>query len=272
MTMAAGDSGIFRAYAKGRHGQIHYRRAGGEGARRPLLLLHSTPGSGYLYDRFLAEMGRDRSVIAPDFPGFGMSDPTPEAPGISGYAAAILDLEAALGLGLCDVMGYHAGGVVAVDMARQQPHVVRKIILISAPVFTEQERGELNTRFSVRPPDERAKAMEKSWPAFKTDFWKMGPDQMRTWNIFLDGQKNPETASWGLRAAINYDLAGVLPTIPHPILVLNPADDLAKYTPRAAPLLKNGRIHDLPDWTHGMLDAKTAELASLVRGFLDASF
>ena len=72
-----------------------------------------------------------------------------------------------------------------------------------------------------------------------------------------------------MRAAINYDLATTLQSIPQPILVLNPKDDLAAYTPRAAPLLKTGRIHDLPEWTHGMLDAKTAEIAALVRGFLD---
>ena len=270
MSVSKDVSLVRRAYAPGPHGQIHYRRSGPEGTRSPLLLLHSSPGSGYLFDVFLAEMGRDRTVIAPDFPGFGMSDAPSEAPGIDGYARAMLELETTLGLGMFDVMGYHAGGVVAAEMARQQTNVVRKIVMISAPVFTDQERIDLNARFSVRPPDERAKAMEKSWPIFKTDFWRMGPDPLRTWNIFLDNQKNPEVSSWGLRAAINYDLASTLQAIPQPILVLNPKDDLAAYTPRAAPLLKNGRIHDLPEWTHGMLDAKTAEIAALVRGFLDS--
>jgi pimeloyl-ACP methyl ester carboxylesterase len=269
MSLTKGASHIRRAYAPGPHGQIHYRRSGPEGTRSPLLLLHSSPGTSYLYDAFLAEMGHDRTVIAPDFPGFGMSDAPTEAPGIEGYARAMLELETALGLGVFDVMGYHAGGVVAVEMARQEPKAVRKIVMISAPVFTDQERADLNKRFSVRPPDERAKAMEKSWPIFKTDFWRMGPDEIRTWNIYLDNQKNPEISSWGLRAAINYDLAATLPEIPQPILVLNPKDDLSAYTPRAAPLLKNGRIHDLPEWTHGMLDAKTAEIAVLVRDFLD---
>jgi pimeloyl-ACP methyl ester carboxylesterase len=260
---------VRRAYADGPYGQIHYRRSGPEGVRSPLLLLHSTPGSSYIYDAFLEEMGRDRTVIAPDFPGFGMSDAPASPPGIEGYAHAVLDLETKLGLGVFDVMGYHAGGMVAVEMARKQPDAVRKIVMISAPMFTEEERGNLNARFSVRPPNERAKAMEKSWPIFKTDFWRMGPDPLRTWNIYLDNQKNPEITSWGLRGAINYDLEAVLKATPQPILVLNPKDDMAAYTPRAATALKNGRIHDLPDWTHGMLDAKTAEVAALVRGFLD---
>lgn len=258
-----------RAYASGPGGQIHYRIAGPEGTRSPLLLLHSAPGSSYLYENFLAEMGRDRTVIAPDLPGFGMSDAPKSAPGITGYADALRELEATLGLGVIDVMGYHAGGEIAVELARQQPHVVRKIVMIGAPVFTAAERQEFGAKFAVHGPADRAASMPKGWALFKTDFWKMGPDEVRTWNIFMDNQKNPETTAWGLRAAIEYDLENTLKEVAHPILVLNPKDDLAPYTPRAAALMKNGRIHDLPDFTHGMLDAKTAEIASIVRAFLD---
>jgi pimeloyl-ACP methyl ester carboxylesterase len=269
MNLNAGASQVRRAYGPGPDGQLHYRRSGPEGTRSPLLLLHPCPGSGYLFDAFMAEMGRDRTVIAPDFPGFGMSDAPPSAPGIEGYAGAILKLETDLGLGVFDIMGYHAGGVVAVEMAKQQPNSVRKVVMISAPVFNAEERNAFNARFSVHGPDDRARAMEKGWPIFKNDFWKMGPDASRTWNIYLDGQKNPEASSWGLRAAINYDLAAALSSIAQPVLLLNPKDDLANFTPRAAPLLKNGRMHDLPEWTHGMLDAKTAEIAAIVRDFLD---
>jgi pimeloyl-ACP methyl ester carboxylesterase len=267
--MSSAGSPVRRAYAPGPHGQIHYRRSGPAGVRSPLLLLHSCPGSSYLFDAFLAEMGRDRTVIAPDFPGFGMSDPPDAAPGIAGYAHAMLELETALGLGVFDVMGYHAGGVVAVEMARQQPKAVRKIVMIGAPVFNAEERAAFNARFSVHDADARAAAMNKGWPLFKTEFWKMGTDVVRTWNIYLDAQKNPDVAAWGLRAAISYDLAEALGHVSQPVLVLNPKDDLTAHTPRASALLKDGRVHDLPDYTHGMLDAKTAEIAAIVRGFLD---
>jgi len=51
--------------------------------------------------------------------------------------------------------------------------------------------------------------------------------------------------------------------------VLNPDDDLAANTPRAAPLLRDGRVLDLPAFTHGFLDTHTAEAARLVRELLD---
>ena len=54
-----------------------------------------------------------------------------------------------------------------------------------------------------------------------------------------------------------------------PILVLNPNDDLVRFTPRIAPYLKNGRVVDLPQWGHGFFDLHTAEAAQIIRPFLD---
>jgi len=260
---------VRRAYANGPNGQMHYRRSGPDGARSPLLLLHPFPGTSALFDSFMAEMGRDRTVIAPDFPGFGMSDAPAAAPGIEGYARAVLALETALALGVFDIMGYHGGGAVALEMARQSPSSVRKIVTIGAPIMPAEERADFSARFTALGPDARAEGFAANWPFFKTEFWKMGPDPVQAWNIYLEAQKNPEVTSWGIRATIAYDFAAALAAVSQPVLVLNPNDDLAEMTPRAAASLKNGSIHNLPEWTHGMLDAKTAEVAAIVRGFLD---
>ena len=63
-----------RAYAPSDRGLIHYRYAGPESGRSPLMLLHPFPSSSEVYETFMLEMGRDRTVIAPDLPGYGMSD------------------------------------------------------------------------------------------------------------------------------------------------------------------------------------------------------
>jgi pimeloyl-ACP methyl ester carboxylesterase len=262
---------IARAYAMGPYGQIHYRRSGPTGARSPLLLLHPFPSSGYVFEEFMAEMGHDRSVIAPDLPGFGMTDRPRMPPTIAHYAAAMLELVAEMGLGIADVMGYHTGGMVAAEMAHQQPNVVRKIVMISAPIFTDDELKQARSRPAAFSPDDRAAGMGQGWLSFKNDFWRMGNGDERTWNLYLEGQRNPDSSAWGHQAMLAYNLAAVLPGIPQPVLVLNPDDDLKGYTPRVKPLLKNGRVHDLPGWTHGFLDSKTGETAAIVRGFLDGA-
>ncbi len=124
---------VRRAYAWGRGGQIHYRRSGPPGARSPLLLIHGAQDTGGIFERFMSDMGRERSVIAPDLPGAGMSDPLTGRAGAADLAEALLNVVAELGLGMVDVLAVGGGGEVAVDMARQQPDVVRKLILVSAP-------------------------------------------------------------------------------------------------------------------------------------------
>ena len=261
---------VRRAYAMGRFGQIHFRRAGPAGGTSPLLLLHPSPLSSYVFENFAAEMGRDRAVVAPDTPGFGLSDPPQTPPEIADYAAEMHNLIATLGFGLVDVMGYHTGSLTAIEMARQQPHAVRKIVMISATIFTREERDAFRKQYSGHTIDNRIGGMSEAWPIFRDAFWPMEPNPARRANIFLESRRNPDVAPWGHRAAFNYELEPVLPQITQPILVLNPEDDLWTYTPRIAPYLKNGRVHDLPGWNHGFLDAKTAETAALVRQFLNS--
>lgn len=260
---------ITRNYAKGPSGQLHYRVSGSHGSRSPLLLLHPSPLSGYVFESLMSDMGRDRFVIAPDTPGFGMSDPPSSPPEIADYATTMLDFIAELGLGMVDVMGYHTGSLTAVEMSRQNPHVVRKIVMISATVFTADETEDFRRQYVPKPIDERPAAMAARWPFFKNEFWRMATSPNQQFNIFLDGQRNPEWSPWGHRAAFNYNIASALQASEHPILILNPEDDLWTYTPRAAPLLKNGRILDLPGWSHGFLDAETAKVGTILRDFLD---
>ena len=262
------QAAIHRAYATAAGGQIHYRQAGPEGARSPLLLIHPSPSSSFVWEPLMAEMGRDRLVIAPDLPGHGMSDVPPDAPTIAEYAATLLALEAMLGLGLFDIMGYHTGGLIAAEMARQQA-AVRKVVMVSALIFTDEERARLKAGAASRSVDDRAAVFGPQWLNFKNNFWRMGNDDTRTWNLYLEAQRNPHTSAWGQQAAAAYDLAAVLQGLPQPVLVLNPEDDLRDRTSRVGPALKNGRVLDLPGWTHGFVDSKVPETAKIVRDFLD---
>ena len=79
---------VRRGYFESRYGQLHVHNAippgGGFEEGTPLLCLHKSPLSGRLFERFLALAGRDRSVYAPDIPGFGESDPPTSRPTASG--------------------------------------------------------------------------------------------------------------------------------------------------------------------------------------------
>lgn len=260
---------IKRRYADGRTGQIHYRVAGSHGVRSPLLLLHPSPLSGYVFENLIGEIARDRYVVSPDTPGFGMSDPPPSQPEIQDYAATMLDFIAGLGLGVVDVMGYHTGSLTGVEMAQQSHQVVRKIVMVSATTFTPEETEQFKRQYAPKAIAEQVAQISPGWKAFRESFWRMEPSDHRALNIYLQGRLNPDWSPWGHHAAFNYDITAALKRTTHPVLILNPEDDLWQYTPRARAILSNGRVHDLPGWTHGFLDAKTKEVAHLLRDFLD---
>src|SRR5690349_3735398 len=133
MSRAGNAAGrVHRAYAWGQEGQIHYRRSGPDGARSPLLILHAAQSSSVPFEGFMSEMGHERTVIAPDLPGAGMSDPLKRGADPAAQAGAMLEIVAELGLGMVDVIGIKDGGAIGVEMARQQPEVVRKLVLVAA--------------------------------------------------------------------------------------------------------------------------------------------
>jgi pimeloyl-ACP methyl ester carboxylesterase len=121
-----------RAYFDCKFGQLHVRTAfpttGGFDEQVTLVCLHSREGSSRSFARFLPEIAADRSVYAPDLPGFGESD---AAPGQThGEAArAVVDLATDLRLRKIDLLGVRFGAAVALDLAYARPELVRRLVL-----------------------------------------------------------------------------------------------------------------------------------------------
>lgn len=263
---------VHKGYVEGRFGQIHYRFARPEAdtEKTPLLCFHMSPYSSIIYERFLAEVGQDRFVLAMDTPGFGESDAPAEPPSISDYAGTALDLIQALDLPFVDLMGYHTGSKIAVETALQAPEKVNHVVMVSAPLWTSEELAEVKALYGPELLSADGSHVEKWWQS--AIHWSMdGRTVEDIGRVFWARVLNPAISWWGHAAAFAYDSANALPKVSQPILILNPEDDVYQRTPRAQSLLAHpeSRIHDLPGWSHGFLDLKTVEAAQLVRGFLD---
>jgi pimeloyl-ACP methyl ester carboxylesterase len=270
MSIDAPIPGVRKAYADGPFGQIHYRYAGDrESGAVPLMCLHASPLSGIVYEQWLAEMGKDRFSVAPDTPGYGGSDTPNEPPLIEDLADAMIGFMDSVGLDTVDVMGYHTGSLISADLAERYPSRIRKVVMISAPIFDQAIIDEYSARI-YDPPPEFADVLASTAQSLREDGRGMFRDMTdeRYEDVSIERLRHFRTGNWGFRAAFAYDLTEALPEIEQPILILNPEDDLWTLTPKAEPFLKNGRIHDLPGWTHGHLDMHTEEMAAIVRGFL----
>lgn len=262
---------VRRGFMDGPFGQLHYRTAGNaDGDKTPLLCLHMSSNSGRIYEAILKEMGHDRLAVAPDTPGFGESEAPATPPEIADYARVMAHVADALELKQVDVMGYHTGSETCVELALQRPELVRRIVQISCPVFTDDELATLRRDHGAVAIAEDGSHLVNKWKRMLPFYGPMVPRNVLSRN-FAEGMRGGPVSHWGHRAAFNYDLRETLPKITQPILVINPNDDLVEQTPRGLPLMQNGRMHEIKDRGHGFIDTMTAEFGAILREFLDAA-
>jgi pimeloyl-ACP methyl ester carboxylesterase len=126
-----------KMYVDCRFGQLHlhtsFPSSGGFDELTPLLCVAPPTRSGRVFRPVLRDLGRDRSVYAPDLPGSGESDAPEHTPVVADHAAAFVDLIDSLRLKQVDVIGYQTGALAAVELALAKPEQVRRLILIGVP-------------------------------------------------------------------------------------------------------------------------------------------
>jgi pimeloyl-ACP methyl ester carboxylesterase len=263
-----------RQFVEGRYGQVHLRIARpATPTQHPLICLHMSPKSGAIFARFMLHAADDRIVVAPDYPGFGESDPPPAQPQVSiaDYASSMWEVVDQLSLGVVDLLGYHTGSEVAAEMARQRPDQARRIVLISAPVFTAEELDQIERTYSTIALDSAGTRFQKMWQAV---LQHSGPGMTLEMAAasFAENLRAGENYEWGHRAAFAYAMQfpNVIRRLPHRITVMNPQDDLVNQTPRIADYLQNGEIINQPEWGHGFLDVRTDEAVAAIKQALDS--
>jgi pimeloyl-ACP methyl ester carboxylesterase len=100
------------------------------GSGSPLLLITGLGASLDLAEPFERELvKRGRQVVSFDAPGVGESTPYLLPRRMRGVARTVAKMAAALGYDRMDVLGVSLGGVVAQQLARQSPDLVRRLIL-----------------------------------------------------------------------------------------------------------------------------------------------
>ena len=124
----------------GRPGAIdsRMRLSGGDiaftlaGAGPVLVLVHGLGGTRRTWQDLIPTLSRTHTVIAPDLPGHGDSDPSAGDYSLGAHACAIRDLLLASGHRSATIVGHSLGGGVALQAAYQFPDHTERLMLISS--------------------------------------------------------------------------------------------------------------------------------------------
>lgn len=270
---AQAPSTIKRMFVDGKYGQMHVRVAtppGRDTETRPLLLLHPSPYSSAFYSDFMAEMAKDRLVIAIDTPGFGDSDRPSDPPSIKDYAENAAMTLSALGVeGPVDVLGYHTGTLIAAELAIDTPELVRRLVLPGVPYFIgEAQAAALETYAKPDALDPDGVHLDSKW-AFTAGGLQYGISLERAQAHFSDlAQAMPESghAYYGV---FTYPGETQFPKLTQPSLFIAPTGSLLTETKAAQAITPNSELIILSEYPHNVFDLGVPYMAELTRGFLD---
>ncbi|HZF15893.1 MAG TPA: alpha/beta hydrolase [Steroidobacteraceae bacterium] len=263
---------IRRAYFECRFGQLHVATAfpvgGGFDDHPTLVCLHRCPLSSRVFRPFMEEMGRDRSVYAPDLPGCGESDAPPSKPAIEDYAAALADFLDQMHFRQADVLGHHTGSLIAADLALLRPQVVRRLVLVGLPVLNAEERATWARSMAPFPAAADGSHLAVDWQ--RSVFPGSSPADLGT-NVedFSIRLHNGPNVWWMPNAALGYLAAERLPLVTQPALLIRARDHLWEASLRAKPWMRQLKLVDLPEHGDGVFRSAPREIAAAARSFLD---
>ncbi len=97
-----------------------------------LLLIHGMAGTYQNWQEVIEPLAREHTVIAPDLPGHGTSQPGHGDYSLGAFAAGLRDLLLALGHDRATLVGHSLGGGIAMQFAYQFPEIIERLVLVSS--------------------------------------------------------------------------------------------------------------------------------------------
>ncbi len=262
-----------RTYSDTDCGQIHLRMFPPEGAvvAPALVCLHPFPYSGGFFETIAPLLGAQRLICAPDCPSFGGSDPPPRMLSMEEIATTMHQALAACRDRLTvpfDLLGFHSGCLLAVEMARLQPNRVRKMALVDVPYFTPEQQAK-------RYPRSTAETRYTEQLSSLADTWEFSVRKRvgsmpfrRAFSNFVEILRAGERANWGYHATLTYPCAPRFREVQHDTLVVATQYMLKEHTRKAAAHIPGATFVERKDVTRAVMEEGAAAIAEEALAFL----
>lgn len=267
--------------------RIHYLRAGSSGP--PLLLLHGSAidSSRLSYGPSMPRLAKDFSVYAPDWPGYGLSQPAPKPSDFVFYGEFVKAFLDTFGLDHVHVVGFSMGAAALLEFVLHHPKRVGKLVLISAYGLSTDLHMPIAPYLALRVPKLDAfawaavrhqkmlirwilKAFIFARPQLVTEGLVdevhqqlMAPGVEETFMDWLRGEMRPASFRTSYREQLKH--------VHTPTLLLHGTRDLiipASRTKRAAKLIPNAELKLIPKCGHWLTREARAEFEKELLAFL----
>ena len=267
------DITITRDFVPGPFGQVHVRIAKPivQVSQPPLILFHPTPYSGDYFIKYMRLMAQDRIVVAIDTPGYGDSDRPKELPSINDYATSAGAAIDAMGFGKeqIDLLGYHTGGLIAVELAATRPDTVRRLVLPGFPFFAGEDRKKAyEENVKPDPVETDGSHLSKKWE-FSNMAAPAGLSLERGQEHFNDSVQCYPHCWQAYHAVFTYETEKQLQKIAQPVLLITINGSLKKETETARKYISDAKLLHIPEITLGGFDLFPGKYAKLSRDFLN---
>jgi len=249
------------------------------GAGQPLIMLHGWSMSSVVFSEVAEILAARHRVLCPDLPGHGTSDSLVDCD-LKGFAAAIAEWAALLGVESADLLGWSLGGQVALQLAADRRLSLEKLLLISTtPKFCaagDWSHGLPETQLKTLERN-LVRAFEKTLGDFfnlqfvSEDLPKERYRQILKFAVRSGNLPQPKFAREALRLLGAADLRALLDHIVQPTLVMH--GELDQIIPVGAgsylaERLPNAELARMEEIGHAPFFSRPDESVKLWRAFL----
>ena len=248
------------------------------GQGKPLVCLHGWAMSAVVFKELAELLANDYQLFIPDLPGHGESSP-PERCDLQGYAADLSSWLKETIPSPCAVLGWSFGGMLAMELARNQPVDIDKLVLVgTTPQFTLSEDWPYG--LPVTQVHALSRNLRRRFETTLGEFFQLsfaGEDisserlrDIRRFAVFNNPLPERNAALGCLDILANQNQRLGLKEVSQPVLILH--GRLDQITPVAAAKLLAEELPlatfvEYPDASHGPFLSKPGAVADQIRRF-----
>lgn len=257
---------IYRDYVDTTAGQLHYRYAGDK-TSPAIVLLHQVPSNSAMFELLMDRLKDNYFLIAPDFPGFGLSDPLAGTLSIEALSDVVLLGLDALNVQSMTVFGHHTGTCLAVEIAARRPQQVSRLVLSGPALLTDEIREILPGLGAPIPPTDDGSYLHAMWSRISAK----DPDASASLiqREVLQALELGPVYQQAYQAVCDYDFSSALRQLVCPVLVFAGTEDsLHDRLNDTVATLVDGHKAEIVGARTYVCERNADQVAALIRDFI----